>query len=508
MRGVVMVPGPRSDVLWLDENLAMRWASFGDLWFWPDPSTEVPGASTLLGGRFRSPPAAVAIGLNQLEVFGVGADNALWHKSYLDHEGVGSWSAEWEILGGDLTSTPVVVSTTEDRLDIFVLGPDQGMLHRRRTGGAWSAWEELGGCFTSAPVVLPVGRDTFDIFARGPDYLIYHSRLTAAGLSDWAALGGGLLREPIAASAPAAVRMRGELYVFVVAEDLAIWFTQFDGKVWKPWSSLGGRFVSEPVAIALFPEIDEAQTGAGRIDVFGVRSGDHVLLHNWLEQGSLGQGPAEQSSAEQGSAEQGLGNQGWRGWIADSDVQADMQPGHYMTTPGISAPDPATAPTAMPPVHFQVVQPNLDGTIHQRAFQDGTWWRHDVGPSYLLPSTFVFSIYEVDVASTRSQSTDTDFASATFGVGARAPMSRRDYIGDLPTGRWDFRDPQGESAYTLGPATVELGEPAAFAWSIVNSSKSDRVNDFITSVLVKAAEDVVNDYLKDKLKVAAPGLLT
>ena len=155
MHGAVLVPGPRRDVLWLDDNLAMRWANFDDLWLWPDPHTGVGGASTFLGGTFRSPPAAVAIGISRLEVFGLGTDYALLHKTYLDQQGVGSWSAQWEILGGDLTSTPVVVSTAADRLDIFALGPDQGMLHRRRTGAAWSGWEELGGCFTSARSFRP-----------------------------------------------------------------------------------------------------------------------------------------------------------------------------------------------------------------------------------------------------------------------------------------------------------------------------------------------------------------
>ena len=94
---------------------------------------------------------------------------------------------------------------------------------------------------------------TFDIFARGPDYLIYYSELTAKGPSERAQLGGGLLREPIAASGPAAVRVHKEIYVFVVAADRAMWFTRFIGSLWKPWSSLGGAFDFDPVALAVNP---------------------------------------------------------------------------------------------------------------------------------------------------------------------------------------------------------------------------------------------------------------
>ena len=81
--------------------------------------------------------------------------------------------------------------------------------------------------------------------------------------------------------------MNNLLYVFVVAADQAIWFTWFDGKVWKPWSSLGGTFISEPVAFALFPLIDAVLGSNHRIDVFGVHAGEHALRHGWLNDPGL-----------------------------------------------------------------------------------------------------------------------------------------------------------------------------------------------------------------------------
>jgi hypothetical protein len=267
MRGVAMVPGPRSDVLWLDERLAMNWSTFEDLWAWPSAANAPSGVHANLGGAFHSPPAAVAVG-DSLEVFGLSSSYELLHKSYRPG-GDPSWSAEWENLGGGLTSTPVAVSTVADRLDVFAVGSDQALLHRVRSGEPWLAWEDLGGCFTSAPVVLPAGRDTFDIFARGPDYLIYHAEQTAGGPSEWASLGAGLLREPVSTSAPVAVRVHNEIYVFVVAADGAMWFTRFNGRLWKPWSSLGGTFEFDPVALALFPEI--SPLGSYRLDVFFLR---------------------------------------------------------------------------------------------------------------------------------------------------------------------------------------------------------------------------------------------
>jgi hypothetical protein len=471
MRGVVLVPGEPSSVLWLNQDLAMIYASFSDLQDWPDPSdlSVPPGISTNLGGRFASPPVGVQVGADHLEVFGVGTDYALRHKSFDRQPGGDGWSAEWEILGGDLTGTPAVTSTTADRLDIFAPGPDQGMLHRRRTGTTWSAWEQLGGCFTSTPVVLTSGRETFDIFARGPDYLIYHGQLTAEGFSGWAALGGGLLREPTAASAPAAVGVYDEMYVFVVAADWAIWFTRFDGTLWKPWSSLGGSFVSDPVVTALYPEID---TGAknGRIHVFGVHSGNHAMMHNWLEFG--------------------VGGQTWHDWIADSDVEADGLPAGFCTcAPSISAPY-ATAPPAE--VYFEVVQPNDDGIIHQRVFNNGAWRRHDAGPRYGLPSTYLFNLNYLTAESVRSEIHDSNQVAETLLLGARPPQSRI-YI--LPDTMSNGTTVQFVYKTLFGPDTVELGEPVMFSWLVANSGDSS-IAAPLASVLGKATEDYVNDQLK------------
>jgi hypothetical protein len=71
----------------------------------------------------------------------------------------------------------------------------------------------------------------------------------------------------------------------------------------------------------------------------------------------------------------------------------------------------------------------------------------------------------------------------------------------MNSGKFDERGPGGKSAYLLGPNTIELCEPAAISWSIVNSGNSDR-SKFVASVLAKATEDVVNDYMKNALKAS------
>jgi hypothetical protein len=98
-----------------------------------------------LGGVFTSPPAAVSWGLNRLDIFGLGQDHSIFHKSW-----DGSNWGPWEPLGGVFTSLPAAVSWGPNRLDIFGLGQDHGMYHKWWDGSTWgpSGWEPLGGVFT------------------------------------------------------------------------------------------------------------------------------------------------------------------------------------------------------------------------------------------------------------------------------------------------------------------------------------------------------------------------
>ena len=72
-----------------------------------------------LGGYLTSDPSAVSWGNGRIDIFGRGADNALWHK-YFEN----GWS-DWESLGGYLTSGPDACSWAPGRLDLFVRGGDK-----------------------------------------------------------------------------------------------------------------------------------------------------------------------------------------------------------------------------------------------------------------------------------------------------------------------------------------------------------------------------------------------
>jgi hypothetical protein len=529
MHGVALVPSSRLDMLWLDNNFAMNYHTWKDM-------DLVPGSPpTNLGGTFTSPPVAVALGQNRLDIFGLGLDYALYHKVHAPTAPVGKqWSPNWENLGGNFTSTPVVVSTADNRMDLFGLGPDQGMLHRAWHGsamggtsplpdpGKWSDWDELGGGFTSLPAVLPTGSGAFDIFARGLDFMVYYTTWTPGTPAVWQLLGGGLLGEPSAASAPAAVRVRYGTFVFVAGANGAIWYALFDGKVWKPWVSLGPAhratankdavtFISEPVAVTLIPEsdiivdpgtittsstIDAAAsqppsliTKRTRVDVFGVGS-DNQLWQKTLD------------------------HEGWHGEITQGHDTGNWNlfGESFACAPSIVAPTHGKTVTAMPPPRFSLAEPSTDGKIHRWIFDPtptalssvGAWNEDDAPifrPTFRLPSYYVFSIDRMQVDSIMSDQTDSDSTTVTLKIGNWPPLSKAFRIDPVfQKGAVDaINNKVYDGAYSFGtnltydPVVVEMGEPVTLVYSILNTGSPNKVQ----TILLKATEDYVNDLAKE-----------
>ena len=99
----------------------------------------VPGTNhESLGGTLASPPAATAWAVDQLQVFAIFPDGALWNR-YWDGQ---AWHA-WESLGGELSGTPAASSWGADRIDVWAPGRDGTIWHRWWDGTRWVDWERL-----------------------------------------------------------------------------------------------------------------------------------------------------------------------------------------------------------------------------------------------------------------------------------------------------------------------------------------------------------------------------
>ncbi len=525
MHGVVLVPNTRRDILWLDSRFEMNYTTWSNVvGYWQNQATtDAPlvGVHTNLGGTFASPPVAVETDGSHLHVFGLGTDYAVYHKTFdATIQGtLSQWTPNWERVGGNFMSTPVVVSTSAARIDLFGLGIDQSMVHASWNGTSWSDWDELGGCFTATPVVLPTSDGKFDIFARSLDYKLYHLTYDPAVQTDWNILGGGLLGEPVAASAPAAVRVQQRIFVFVVGDDGAMWTTLFDGRLWRPWSSLGvlalgaglypnTAFMSEPVAVWSNPaaQIIFQNTPSATVSTTeGTPSHLNVAVDSFTQSGSTlaAAGIAATTSAFYGRIDLfGTGTDAalWHIWLDTNGWQSNWENlgGALCCAPSVmGALPPRIAGGLLQGLQFSLLEPGSNSVVKLRAF-DGKAWSYPwpVGPIFSQPNAFSIGVTEVDIASLRSNGslgeTDTDNGTANLSVG-RWPLATA-YMDMGDVGKGNHAQSFGMS---LNRVSVELAEPFIYVYVIVNQgSKDTTTEEAIAMAIANGAASAIGNALK------------
>jgi SpoIID/LytB domain protein len=136
----------------------------------------------------RSGPSAVSWDGQRIDLFVVGTDRALWHKSAAtDAGGVPTTFSGWTRLGGTFSTAVNVASVGPGRLLVTGRGTD-GNTYVRNFDGRWGAWRNLGGLAISAPAVDLVDASTYRITLVGTNGLMYSRRVSATGaaLTNWA----------------------------------------------------------------------------------------------------------------------------------------------------------------------------------------------------------------------------------------------------------------------------------------------------------------------------------
>ena len=241
------------------------WRIFND-WF----------GSTLGATQMTGAPASVSKNPNSIDVFGHGADHALWQKTFDGSNG--GWQPWTRHIGANITSTPALSSWGSGRLDIFGTASSGDLQHNWRNSGQWGSWESLGKpspsvSLTSAPSAVSWGNGRIDVFGRGSDGALWQKWFSDSmgGWQPWVRMGGAINSAPtITTWAP------GRLDVFSTgpAGDLQhIWF--LNG--WSNWESLGFPATS----LRLTDAPSAVSWGNGRIDVFG-RGSDGALWQKWF----------------------------------------------------------------------------------------------------------------------------------------------------------------------------------------------------------------------------------
>jgi len=187
-----------------------------------------------LGGILVARPSATVFGeLNdEILVFGVGTDHALWVRAFAG----GSWQP-WTSFGHELASAPSAVTFRNETWAVAARGTDSAI---------WvlmdEQWRSLGGRFSSAPVAI-ASLQHIRVFATADDSTLQVCTFDGNSWSGWESLGGILFSAP-------AVNADGDLqHVFGVGADSAIWRRIWDGSEWTDWHRLDGIYLSEPATI-------------------------------------------------------------------------------------------------------------------------------------------------------------------------------------------------------------------------------------------------------------------
>ena len=278
-----------------------------------------------LGGNLLGDPAVARNSDGRLEVFVIGADHALYHKSQILAGGSSGWTG-YSTLGGNIIGNPVVAQNTDGRLEVFVIGADHALLHLSQlTAGStsWSGFTSLGGYIIGNPAAARNSDGRLEVFVIGSNHALYHKYQLAAGStnswSGYTSLGGYIISNPVAGqnsdsrlevfvigsdhalyhifqlaasssnswsgyaylggsilgntNPAAALNSQGQLQVFVVGTNKSIMY-KFQitpgSSSWTQYAGLGGFVISNPVV---------AKNADRRLELF-VIEGDHALYHN------------------------------------------------------------------------------------------------------------------------------------------------------------------------------------------------------------------------------------
>jgi subtilisin family serine protease len=225
-----------------------------------------------VGGILTSDPDVASMPNGRLDVFGRGADGALWRNQ--SDNGGATWNG-WQSLGGFLLSGPGVVSWGQGRIDVFVRGGDNALWHIA-FNGSFTPWQSLGGIITADPDVSSWGTNRLDVFARGSDNGMWHLAWDGSRWSPWESHGGGLSAGPGAASPPNAQTID----VFIRGTDGQVWIRSWNGAQWLAWTPLGGGLVSSPDPAAAPGTVDVVIDGLDGSLWHRKRTG--ASFTNWL----------------------------------------------------------------------------------------------------------------------------------------------------------------------------------------------------------------------------------
>ncbi|HXE64993.1 MAG TPA: hypothetical protein VN519_15725 [Bryobacteraceae bacterium] len=214
--------------------------------------------SSLGGNDLISDPAVVLDSNGDLAVFVIAADGSLWT---LEQSSPGDWSqTSWQAIATGVQGRPAAVLDVTQQLsdlEVFARGVNNDVIWMLHEAGTWRV-SSLGGVIMSNPAVALDITGMMQVFATGSDGALWNIGVTPdlplSFLPPWTTLGG------LVKGDPAVIARSGLLYAFVRGVDDALWVNQEPSLwSWSGWNSLGGVLTSNPTA---------AVNSEGRVEAF------------------------------------------------------------------------------------------------------------------------------------------------------------------------------------------------------------------------------------------------
>ncbi len=109
-----------------------------------------------VGGLWSSGPTVLSPDSQTLELFGLGLDLSVWHKSFTSKDDSEYYWSAPECLQGRFSTGVSIAKDTDGLLHVFTRGFDQAVWYKKQTTDSnnyaiWGNWTSLGGSMLAYP---------------------------------------------------------------------------------------------------------------------------------------------------------------------------------------------------------------------------------------------------------------------------------------------------------------------------------------------------------------------
>lgn len=226
--------------------------------------------------------------IDRFDVFALGDQQHMQHITH-SNQHLPTGFSSWDTMGTkSFLSPPSAVALEKNKIEVFALGTDSHMYWYSWSGGSWSDdnnWKDLGGHdFQSQPCTVGLGTKHWFVFALDGSNQVAYMEGNGGTPSSWKTLSSTSSLTPSFVSPPVALALREnkqtqenqQMEVFVLGKNGQVYRRSWQQPTgWSPaWEDLGGPLVCPPCAV-----VRDDQKGA--FELFGLKADRHIYQKSW-----------------------------------------------------------------------------------------------------------------------------------------------------------------------------------------------------------------------------------